>query len=44
VLARNGAELAVASDTPSTVVVRFRRADADLPKVLANGTAPRSDR
>ncbi|MDX2168067.1 MAG: sigma 54-interacting transcriptional regulator [Deltaproteobacteria bacterium] len=45
VLSRNGAELNVAGEGSATVVVRFRRADAEHPtKVLVNGSAPRSDR
>ena len=43
VLERNGAHVALGDDTPSTVTVRFTRADGD--KVVAgNGTDPRSDR
>ena len=44
VLARNGAELTVAAGAPSTVVVRFRSAEAGHLRVTANGTAPRTGR
>ncbi|MEO8604204.1 MAG: histidine kinase dimerization/phospho-acceptor domain-containing protein [bacterium] len=44
VLARNGAELSLASGSPPTVVVRFRSAEAGHLRVTANGTASRPGR
>lgn len=43
VLERNGAQVALGDDTPSTVTVRFSPADDDM-VVAGNGTAPRSGR
>ena len=43
VLERNGAQVALADDTPSTVTVRFAPADDDAVGA-GNGTSPRTDR
>lgn len=43
VLERNGAHIALADDTPSTVTVRFSPADAHA-EVAGNGTSPRPGR
>ena len=43
VLERNGAEVALSDETPSTIAVRFTPADGDM-VVAGNGTAPRSHR
>jgi len=44
VLARNGAEVAVAPDAPSTVIVRFRPADSGHLRIPTNGTTARTGR
>lgn len=43
VLERNGATVAVADDTPSTIIVRFTAADEEA-VVAGNGTSPRVSR
>ena len=43
VLERNGAQVAFADDTPSTIIVRFTAAD-DETVVAGNGTSPRIGR
>jgi signal transduction histidine kinase len=43
VLERNGAQMALGDDTPSTITVRFTPADEEV-VVAGNGTAPRPNR